>query len=65
MIFSFFKGFPINAKLAWIVQECPAFFVPAILLFEAWDNTNISTRILIAMFMVHYFQRYLKNIVKI
>ena len=44
--------------MAWIVQECPAFFVSATLLFEAWASTNTSSKILVGMFILHYFQRY-------
>ena len=48
---------PINSKIAWILQECPAFFIPVYLLYEAWDITNISTKILLLAFIIHYFQR--------
>jgi len=54
---SFLTWCQINSKVAWIVQECPAFFVSAILLFEAWASTNTSTKVLVGMFMLHYFQR--------
>lgn len=50
-------GCQINAKVAWIFQECPAFFVPAYLLFETFATINLSTKILIGCFMLHYFQR--------
>ena len=57
-VLNIFLGCQINSKVAWIVQECPAFFVSAVLLFEAWASTNTSTKILVGMFMLHYFQRY-------
>ena len=47
---------PVNAKVSWIVQESPAFFIPAYLL---WNSPGVSTvnSILISMMCVHYFQR--------
>jgi len=47
---------PINAKVSWVVQESPAFFIPAYLL---WNSPGVSmvNSILISMMCVHYFQR--------
>ena len=47
---------PINAKVSWIVQESPAFFIPAYLL---WNSTGVSltNSILVLMMCTHYFQR--------
>jgi len=49
----------INAKVAWVIQESGAFLVPVALLrvgephcLDSWTN-----RLLLSMFMVHYFQR--------
>ena len=57
--FSFFKaGCYINAKLAWIIQESPAFVVPSIFLSESWTDVNVTTKILVGLFILHYFQRY-------
>ena len=52
-----FSGCPLNAKLAWIFQESPALFIPAILLIESWNTTNVTTKLLIGIFILHYFQR--------
>merc|ERR1719494_866824 len=48
--------FPINAKLSWIVQESPAFFLP----FYFMVNTDaLPTRnvVVLMMMIIHYFQR--------
>ena len=52
-----FSGCPVNAKLAWIFQESPALFIPAILLIESWNTTNVTTKPLIGIFILHYFER--------
>merc|ERR1712212_618399 len=47
---------PVNAKLSWIIQESPAFFIP---MYYLLTNGNIPTRnvILLLMMIIHYFQR--------
>ncbi|XP_028317799.1 3-oxo-5-alpha-steroid 4-dehydrogenase 1 [Gouania willdenowi] len=54
-------GFPVDAKLAWFVQELPAFFVPVCLLLwtSCTQTSALPNQILIAMYMCHYFQRSL------
>lgn len=63
------KGF--SAPIAWLIQECPAFFVPLFLILyqgaKIYDNSNkINTNLLLLLFfMMHYFNRYnLKNILR-
>ncbi|CAG0920357.1 unnamed protein product [Notodromas monacha] len=49
-------GFFVPVKLAWVVQESPAFFIPlALRLMKgiAW----ISSDCVLLLFMLHYFQR--------
>ncbi|XP_061597932.1 3-oxo-5-alpha-steroid 4-dehydrogenase 1 [Cololabis saira] len=52
-------GFPVNVKLAWFVQELPAFCMPMYLIFwSASSKTSLlPNQLLIAMFFCHYFQR--------
>jgi len=53
-------GPKINAKLAWVMQECGAFFVPLALLLFAGDERctqSWANRALLGMFLVHYAQR--------
>lgn len=57
-------GFPVNARLAWFVQEMPAFFVPLCLL--AWTSSAktslLPNQLLIAMYFCHYVQRYVQHL---
>lgn len=55
-------GFSINARLAWVVQECPSFVVPVFVAgclradqIKGELNPNV---VLLSMFLLHYFQRY-------
>lgn len=54
-------GFPVNARLAWFVQELPAFMVPFCLL--AWTPaakaSTPANQVLLAMYLCHYVQRSL------
>ncbi|XP_077599164.1 3-oxo-5-alpha-steroid 4-dehydrogenase 1 [Stigmatopora nigra] len=54
-------GFPVNVKLAWFIQELPAFLVPACLLVWASSarSSHLANQMLIAMFFCHYAQRSL------
>ncbi|RNA34143.1 3-oxo-5-alpha-steroid 4-dehydrogenase 2 [Brachionus plicatilis] len=55
------SGLP--APIAWLIQECPAFFVPLFLIFyngvKFFDSSNsINTNlVLLMLFMMHYFNR--------
>ncbi|XP_062578458.1 3-oxo-5-alpha-steroid 4-dehydrogenase 1-like isoform X2 [Saccostrea cucullata] len=52
-------GVDVNAKLAWFVQEIPAFLVPVLLIYcvEGPKITHIPNKILLGLFLLHYFQR--------
>ncbi|XP_076065392.1 3-oxo-5-alpha-steroid 4-dehydrogenase 1-like isoform X1 [Oratosquilla oratoria] len=52
-------GFSIPARLAWFVQECPSFLVPAVLVVWGRKRTyqSITNQISLGMFLMHYFQR--------
>ncbi|KAL6100178.1 srd5a1 [Pungitius sinensis] len=54
-------GFPVNARLAWFVQELPAFLVPLCLV--VWTSSGktslLPNRLLIAMYFCHYVHRSL------
>ena len=55
-------GFPMNAKLAWVLQECPSFLVPVFVAGYLGGNqiTGVVNPnvVLLSMFLLHYFQRY-------
>lgn len=53
----FLTLFNINNRLAWIVQECPAFFFPFIFAIQARNDLCLAQWILLSAFMLHYFQR--------
>jgi 3-oxo-5-alpha-steroid 4-dehydrogenase 1 len=48
--------FSISAKLSWLVQECPAFFVPLYYLLTT-PALELPNQLLLAMMILHYFQR--------
>ena len=54
-------GFEIPVKVAWVVQELPAFCTPVYLVLtterQSWNFVNLA---LIAMFLGHYAHRYSK-----
>ena len=57
-------GFGVNARLAWLLQECPSFLVP-FAIFMVSDrikelmSLDISPNIvLLFLFMLHYFRRF-------
>lgn len=52
-------GFGVPVKVAWMVQECPAFFIPLILLFFGNHTAykGIVNQLCLGMFVMHYFQR--------
>ncbi|XP_055353354.1 3-oxo-5-alpha-steroid 4-dehydrogenase 1-like [Paramacrobiotus metropolitanus] len=51
-------GLLVPARIAWVVQECPAFFVP-LYVWLYMDNgaPALANKILAGLFMLHYFQR--------
>ncbi|XP_056267882.1 3-oxo-5-alpha-steroid 4-dehydrogenase 1 [Pseudoliparis swirei] len=54
-------GFPVDARLAWFIQELPAFMLPLGLVF--WTScartSMLPNQLLIAMYFCHYVQRSL------
>jgi len=55
---AFFSAvFGLPTRLAWLLQECPAFLIPAALAFEAWNDLELGRKLLLLTFMLHYFQR--------
>ena len=54
----YIQVFRLNAKLAWIIQELPAFVIPVLLLLEAKDSVNVAQVVISGMFLIHYFNRY-------
>jgi len=48
--------FSISAKLSWLVQECPAFFVPLYYLLTN-PALELPNKMLLGMMILHYFQR--------
>lgn len=49
----------VPCKIAWFVQEFPAFSVPVICMFigSASQMSNPANQALIGLFLLHYFQR--------
>ena len=52
-------GFPVNAKLAWCLQETPAVVVPLIFIMcvESPQIHHKVNKILLSLYFVHYCQR--------
>ena len=53
----------INANTAWFLQELPSFIIPVLLAVGQIQNrtsqlTNTANAVLLCMFCVHYFHRY-------
>ena len=57
-------GFGVNARLAWLLQESPSFLIPFAMFVVSGSmkelmSFNLSPNaVLLFMFMVHYFRRY-------
>ena len=52
-----FSSFKINGKLAWCLQECPAFFVAFYILIVKWSTLSSVSVVGLALFSLHYFLR--------
>ncbi|KAF7657677.1 hypothetical protein LDENG_00023410 [Lucifuga dentata] len=54
-------GFPVNVRLAWFVQELPAFMVPLCLVFwtSSAKTSQLPNQLLLAMYFCHYVHRSL------
>ena len=52
-------GFPVNGKVAWIVQEFPSLAIPLILygVGPTEIKDQLANRILLGLFVFHYFNR--------
>lgn len=50
-------AFPIPNRVAWFVQEVPAFIVPLICLAIAPAPVPLANKVVLGMFLAHYFQR--------
>lgn len=47
----------INSKLAWLIQECPAFLIPFHILILKWSILSAISKLGLSLFCIHYFQR--------
>ncbi|KAM7385815.1 hypothetical protein PAMP_001871 [Pampus punctatissimus] len=47
----------VPAKLAWFLQEIPAFLFPLLLMFTSHKPSSMGKTLLLGTFCVHYFQR--------
>ncbi|XP_028410156.1 3-oxo-5-alpha-steroid 4-dehydrogenase 1-like [Dendronephthya gigantea] len=60
---STYNGISVNASVAWLLQEAPAFIVPVLLLCMSDDKKEIATLqvspnvVILSMFLLHYFRR--------
>jgi len=52
------KNSGIPARLAWFIQEVPCFIIPSYLLYYHWSSVSITNFIIVGLFLIHYFQRY-------
>lgn len=51
-------GFPVNVKIAWFIQELPAFLLPlALILSTCAKITHLPNQLLLLMYFCHYTQR--------
>ncbi|KAK7069264.1 3-oxo-5-alpha-steroid 4-dehydrogenase 1 [Halocaridina rubra] len=52
-------GFEVPVKLAWLLQECPSFVIPVLLVKYTTSKVydGITNQLLMGMFIMHYFQR--------
>lgn len=54
------KSLGLQAPIAWLLQECPSFFVPLALIIHRRASlfNNLNTNVIIlGYFMIHYFNR--------
>lgn len=50
--------FALNAKLAWLIQECPSFFVAAVIMWNCnLLEASTPTRVVVLLYLTHYFNR--------
>lgn len=48
----------ISARLAWFIQELPSFVVPCYLLYYHQSSLSTVNVVIVGLFLIHYFQRY-------
>lgn len=51
----------VPCRLAWFVQELPCFVIPSYLLYYYWPSISITKFIIVGLFLIHYFQRYVER----
>ena len=61
-------GCGIPAKISWVLQECPAFLIPAYLFYlkegdQLGGALNVNV-LLLALFLIHYFQRWVETTIE-
>lgn len=54
-------GFGVPARVAWLLQESPAFIVPFLLCLTTRRGvyTTVTNQMCLGLFMMHYFQRWI------
>lgn len=52
-----FSAYKINSTLGWLIQECPAFFVPVHVMVLRWDSLTPLSLLGLGLFSLHYFNR--------
>jgi len=50
-------GVRFSTRWSWVIQESPAFLVPLAIVIESWSTLTFAKSILLAAFMMHYFNR--------
>lgn len=52
-----FSAYKINSKLAWLLQECPAFFITFHIMVLKWSILSPISLLGLGLFSLHYFNR--------
>ena len=52
-----FSAFKINSKLAWLLQECPAFLIPFYIITFKYPSLTPMSLLGLGLFSLHYFNR--------
>ena len=52
-----FCAYKINSKLAWLLQECPAFLIPFHIIVIRWSILSPISLLGLGLFSLHYFNR--------
>jgi len=51
-------GWLMDSRLAWFMQELPSLVLPPVLWLCSATSLALPNKLLLAVFIVHYFQRY-------